>query len=103
MVAVCADSPEELRKGKGKLGLEAIMLSDKALIVTDALGLRNIGAMSTPRAVPVPTSILVDVQGIVRWVDQSKHYTDHSLTVSTRLGGDVPPAMEMYPAAKSGT
>jgi peroxiredoxin len=105
MVAVCADSPEELRKGKGKHGLEAVMLSDKALIATDALGLRNIGAMIAPRAVPVPVpiSILVDAQGIVRWVDQSKHYTDHSLTVSTRLGGDVPPAMEMYPAAKSGT
>jgi peroxiredoxin len=78
MVTVCADSPEELRKGKGKHGLEAIMLSDKALIATDALGLRNIGAMSAPRAVPVPTSILVDAQGIVRWVDQSEHYTDRS-------------------------
>jgi hypothetical protein len=61
MVAVCADSPEELLKGKGKLGLEAIMLSDKALIVTDALGLRNIGAMIAPRAVPCRTDIDIDI------------------------------------------
>ena len=78
MVTVCADSPAELRKGKTKHALEATMLSDKELIATDALGLRNIGAMSAPRPVPVPTSILVDAQGIVRWLDQARHYTDRS-------------------------
>ena len=78
MVTVCADSPEELRKGKGKHGLEAIMLSDKELLATDALGLRNIGAMSAPRPVAVPTSVLVDAQGVVLWIDQSEHYTDRS-------------------------
>ena len=78
MVTVCADSPEELRKGKGKHGLEAIMLSDKALIATDALGLRNIGAKSAPRPVPVPTSMLVDALRVVLWIDQSEHYTDRS-------------------------
>ena len=78
MVTVCADSPEELREGKGKHGLEAIMLSDKALIATDALGLRNSGAKSAPRPVPVPTSVLVNALGVVLWIDQSEHYTDRS-------------------------
>lgn len=54
------------------------MLSDKKLIATDALGLRNIGVPVSPRPVPVPTSILVDAQGVVLWIDQSKHYTDRS-------------------------
>jgi peroxiredoxin len=78
MVTVCADSVEELRKGKGKHGLEALMLSDRNLVAADALGLRNIGAMSAPRPVPVPTSVIVDASGIVQWIDQSEHYSDRS-------------------------
>ena len=78
MVTVCADSPEEVRKGKGKHGLEALMLSDRSLAAADALGLRNIGAMSAPRPVPVPTSVIVDANGIVLWIDQSEHYTQRS-------------------------
>jgi peroxiredoxin len=78
MVAVSADSPPEVRKGKGRHALEALMLSDKDLAAADALGLRNIGAISAPRPVPVPTSVIVDEKGIVRWIDQSEHYTQRS-------------------------
>lgn len=78
MLTISADSPAEVRKGKGKHGLEAIMLSDKQLVATDAFGLRNVGAKSAPRPVPVPTTVLVDAEGIVRWIDQSEHYTDRS-------------------------
>lgn len=72
MVAVCADSPEEVRKGKGKHGLEALMLSDRSLAAADALELRNIGAMSAPRPVPVPTSVIVDANG-ERWTQPTVH------------------------------
>ncbi len=60
-------------------GLQAIMLSDRTLAVTDAFGLRNQGAHSgNPRdeieALPVPTSLLVDADGKVLWMDVSANY-----------------------------
>ena len=55
------------------------MLSDRTLEVTDAFGLRNQGAHSgNPRdeieALPVPTSLLVDADGRVLWMDVSANY-----------------------------
>lgn len=60
------------------------MLSDRELTVTDAFGLRNQGAHSGPpksmgaEALPVPTSMLVDAQGKVLWLDQSENYQRRS-------------------------
>jgi peroxiredoxin len=76
LVTVCADTPEEIRKGRAKHGARAVMLSDRALRVTDAYGLRNPGNLS-PRGwvdLPIPTTILVDGAGIVRWIDQATDY-----------------------------
>ncbi len=57
------------------------MLSDRDLAVTNLYGLRNqavnTGPLGTPGQ-PVPTSILVDAQGLVRWIDQSKNYQRRS-------------------------
>lgn len=78
MVTVCADTPDEVRKGKSKHNLDALMLSDNDLAAADSLGIRNIGKTSAPRPVPVPTTVLVDQDGIVRWLDQSEHYTQRS-------------------------
>ncbi len=55
------------------------MLSDRTLAVTDAFGLRNQGAHSgNPRdeieALPVPTSLLVDADGKVLWMDVAENY-----------------------------
>ena len=58
------------------------MLSDTELAVTDLYNLRNPtnfapgkdGGMPTFRALPIPTTILVDAQGVVRWIDQSTDY-----------------------------
>jgi peroxiredoxin len=77
VVTLCVDSP-----GRGKHGLRAAMLSDEELAVTDRYGLRNPrnfapgkgGGAPTVRALPIPTTILVDAQGIVRWIDQSTDY-----------------------------
>ncbi len=55
------------------------MLSDPKLVVTDMFGYRNIGIHSGPPdeerpALPVPTSLLVDANGKVLWMDQSENY-----------------------------
>jgi peroxiredoxin len=82
VVTLCVDSPAQIRAGRGKHGLRAAMLSDEELAVTDRYGLRNPrnfapgkgGGAPTVRALPIPTTILVDAQRIVRWIDQSTDY-----------------------------
>jgi len=56
------------------------MLSDRDLAVTDRYGLRNQKVQSGPpgKPQPVPTSILADSNGIVRWIDQSETYQRRS-------------------------
>ncbi len=83
VVTVSTDHPEEIREGRGNHGLKAHMLSDPDLAVTDAFGLRNQGFHSAPpgddtEALPVPTSLLIDGQGKVLWVDQSENYQRRS-------------------------
>jgi peroxiredoxin len=79
---VSTDTPAELEKGRGKHGLQATMLSDPELAVTDLFGLRNKGPHSGipggVKALPVPTSLLVDAQGQVLWMDQSENYQRRS-------------------------
>ena len=60
-------------------GLSAVMLSDPDLVVTGAFGLRNQGFHSAmpqedAEALPVPTSLLIDRDGKVLWMDQSENY-----------------------------
>jgi peroxiredoxin len=78
IVTISTDTPEELRDGHGEHGLKARMLSDRDLAVTDAFGLRNQAIHSGPprgaEALPVPTSLLIDGDGKVLWMDQSENY-----------------------------
>jgi peroxiredoxin len=83
VVTVSTDHPEHIRKGRGAHGLQARRLSDPDLAVTDAFGLRNQGFHSAPpgddtEALPVPTSLLIDGDGKVLWVDQSENYQRRS-------------------------
>ena len=56
------------------------MLSDPDLAVTNRYGLRNQKIQSGPpgKPQPVPTSILADANGVVRWIDQSESYQRRS-------------------------
>lgn len=79
VVTVCVDSPEEIREGRTEHGLQAVMLSDSDLVVTDAFGLRNQGYHSAmpqedAEALPVPTTLLIDRDGKVLWMDQAENY-----------------------------
>ena len=81
MIAICTDTPSQIRAGKHKHGLQAPMLSDANLSVTDKFGLRNVNPMVKPPGVlglPVPTTLFVDESGIVRWKDQSEDYQRRS-------------------------
>jgi peroxiredoxin len=82
LVTLCTDSPAQIRAGRAKHGARAVMLSDESLAVTDLYNLRNPtnfapgkdGGLPTLRGLPIPTTILVDAQGVVRWIDQSTDY-----------------------------
>ncbi len=83
MLTVSTDHPEQIREGRGVHGLQATMLSDRTLAVTDAFGLRNqgdhSGMPSDPiEALPVPASLLVDAQGKVLWMDVAANYQRRS-------------------------
>ena len=84
ILTVSTDTPDELAKGHRKHRLGATMLSDPDLEVTDRFGLRNKGIHSGPpppigvRALPVPTSLLVDANGRVLWMDRSASYQRRS-------------------------
>ena len=84
IVTISTDTPEEIANGRQKHGLQATMLSDRDLRVTDQFGLRNQGVHSGPpppiaaKALPVPTSLLVDNNGEVVWKDQSENYQRRS-------------------------
>jgi len=80
IVALCSDTPEQIRKGRAKHGCKATLLADPELEVTTRYNLRNEGAL-TPKgigALPIPTTILVDAAGTVRWIDQAENYQARS-------------------------
>jgi peroxiredoxin len=83
VVTVSTDHPEEILEGRQAHGLQADMLSDPKLVVTDAFGLRNQLIQSTSpgddaEALPVPASLLIDADGTVLWMDVSMDYQRRS-------------------------
>ena len=75
------DSVEELQERRDEHGLQAIMLSDVGLEVTDAFGFRNTLFHTGPldqEALPVPVSLLVDRDGKVLWMDVAENYQRRS-------------------------
>ena len=64
------------------------MLSDVDLEVTTQFNLVNGNINITPKGtkpMPIPTTLLVDGQGVVRWIDQSTDYqvrSNHTLVLT---------------------
>jgi peroxiredoxin len=76
IVTLSADEPAMIRKQRSKHGVKATMLSDADLVLTTRLNLRNEHALgpSGIGTLPIPTTFLVDKDGVVRWIDQSEDY-----------------------------
>ncbi len=76
LVTLCTDTPEQILRGQKRHGAQAVMLSDPDLEVVDRFNLRNQFNL-TPKGLkpmPIPTTLLVDKDGIVRWIDQAEDY-----------------------------
>ena len=82
VVTVCADTAEQIRAGRGKHGLRAVMVPDPTLAITDRYNLRSPRNFAPKPGVviplPIPTTILVDASGTVRWIDQATDYMRRS-------------------------
>jgi peroxiredoxin len=76
LVALSADTPEQIRAGRAKHGARATLLADPELAVTTQYGLLNRKGLAPGglRKLPIPTTILVDADGVVRWIDQATDY-----------------------------
>jgi peroxiredoxin len=81
-VTVCADTADNIRTGRTKHGLHAVMLPDPTLAITDRYNLRSPKNFAPKPGViiplPIPTTILVDAHGTVRWIDQATDYMHRS-------------------------
>ena len=82
IVTISTDTQKEIALGRGMHGLNATMLADPKLELTDHFGYRNrnINNFKIPGrpGLPVPTSLLIDANGTVVWMDQSDNYTRRS-------------------------
>lgn len=82
IVTVCADSAETIGRGRVKHRLRAVMIPDPDLAITDRYNLRNPKNFALKSGVivplPIPTTILVDASGTVRWIDQATDYMRRS-------------------------
>ena len=100
VVTVCADTAEQIRQGRAKHGLCAVMIPDADLAITDRYNLRNPKNFAPKKGLivplPIPTTILVDATGTVRWIDQASDYMRRSdpdrVLAAIRSTLDVMPA-----------
>ena len=79
-MTISTDYPEVIKKRRGAHRLNATMLSDRDLRVTDAFGLRNQLIHSGPtgedaaEALPVPATLLLDENGKILWLEFADSY-----------------------------
>jgi peroxiredoxin len=81
VVAVCTDTPDQIAQARSKHGLRGTFLADPELVVTDQFGLRNLNTAVRPPGLPglpIPTTLMLDATGVVRWKDQSADYMQRS-------------------------
>jgi len=82
IVTVCADTAGAIRAGRAKHGLRAAMIPDPELVITDRYNLRNPRNFAPKPGLviplPIPTTILADADGTVRWIDQATDYMRRS-------------------------
>ncbi len=80
MVALSPDTLAESRRTQNRGKLRFPVLSDPNLEIIDRFGLRHEKAIGAPRdgklirPLAIPTTVLIDAEGIVRWVDQAEDY-----------------------------
>ncbi len=80
IVTISPDTVAEVAAMKSKQGFGMCMLSDESLAVSTLYNVKHEKAIAGApgrkimRPLAIPTAILVDGEGIVRWIDQTDDY-----------------------------
>lgn len=91
IVAISKDTPQEVRNHIARDGVKSLLLSDADLSAIRTFGLEHHKALgaATPRrsifgfplatsysfkTMAIPTTLLIDETGTIRWLDQSDDY-----------------------------
>ena len=72
--AVSIAPPEINRSLREHIGADYIFLSDNGGLVLDQLNIDHQTPNPSGRDIPIPTQILVDREGIIRWIYQPSNY-----------------------------
>ena len=72
------DPPAASRRLKERLKSRFTFLSDSEGVLLDGLGIRHLGGRNDGGDIAYPTAVLVDGDGVVRWIFQSDTYRDRA-------------------------
>ena len=72
------DSPAASRRLKERLRSRFTFLADPEGVLLDALGIRHQAGRNDGVDIAFPTAVLVDADGVVRWIFQSGTYRERA-------------------------
>ena len=72
------DPPAASRRLKERLKSRFTFLADQEGVLLDGLGIRHRGGRNDGVDIAYPTAVLVDADGVVRWVFQSDSYRERA-------------------------
>jgi peroxiredoxin len=75
---VSVDPPAASRRLRERLESRFTFLADPDGVLLDGIGIRHQGGRNDGVDIAYPTAVLVDADGIIRWVFQSETYRDRS-------------------------
>jgi peroxiredoxin len=75
---VSVDPPAASRRLKQRLRSRFTFLADPEGVLLDRLGIRHQGGRNDGKDIAYPTAVLVDGDGVVRWIFQSHTYRERA-------------------------
>jgi peroxiredoxin len=75
---VSVDPPAASRRMRERLKSRFTFLADPEGLLLDGLGIRHRGGRNDGADIAYPTAVLVDADGVVRWIFQSDSYRERA-------------------------
>ena len=72
------DPPASSRRLKERLKSRFTFLADPEGVLLDGLGIRHLGGRNDGVDIALPTAVLVDADGIVRWIFHADGYRERA-------------------------
>jgi peroxiredoxin len=78
LFAVSVDPPTASRRLQDRLKSRFTFLADQEGLLLDKLGIRHRGGRNDGVDIAYPTAVLVDADGVVRWIFRSHTYRERA-------------------------